>query len=140
EGQAREVCPPARRGNREAPRRGPAESFHRAHVRREQSFVAGESRDLRDSARAFCEERPRARNRTGAAGGEEDDVVGDHAAKLYTTPEDTLEVARRLNPIGGRYLLAATFGNVHSVYKPGHVKLRPKVLKECQDAVVTEYG
>ena len=77
---------------------------------------------------------------TGAVGGEEDDVVGDHAAKLYTTPEDTLEVARRLNPIGGRYLLAATFGNVHGVYKPGHVKLRPKVLQECQDAVVKQYG
>src|SRR4051812_13823951 len=77
---------------------------------------------------------------TGAVGGEEDDVVGDHAAKLYTTPEDTLEVARRLNPLGGRYLLAATFGNVHGVYKPGHVKLRPKVLKECQDAVVKAYG
>src|SRR3954454_22003814 len=77
---------------------------------------------------------------TGAVGGEEDDVVGDHAAKLFTTPEDTLEVARRLNPIGGRYLLAATFGNVHGVYKPGHVKLRPKVLQECQDAVVAKYG
>jgi fructose-bisphosphate aldolase class II len=77
---------------------------------------------------------------TGAVGGEEDDVVGEHAAKLYTTPEDTLEVARRLNPIGGRYLLAATFGNVHGVYKPGHVKLRPKVLKECQEAVVQKHG
>ena len=77
---------------------------------------------------------------TGAVGGEEDDVVGDHAAKLYTTPEDTLDVARWLNSIGGRYLLAATFGNVHGVYKPGHVKLRPKVLKECQDAVVKTYG
>jgi len=77
---------------------------------------------------------------TGAVGGEEDGVVGDHNAKLYTTPEDTLEVARRLNPIGGRYLLAATFGNVHGVYKPGHVKLQPKVLKECQEAVVKKYG
>src|SRR5512133_1800283 len=77
---------------------------------------------------------------TGAVGGEEDDVVGDQAARLYTTPEDTLEVARRLNPIGGRYLLAATFGNVHGVYKPGHVKLRPKVLKECQNAVVKAHG
>src|SRR5215475_16221412 len=77
---------------------------------------------------------------TGAVGGEEEDVVGAHASKLYTTPEDTLEVARRLNPIGGRYLLAATFGNVHGVYKPGHVKLRPKVLNECQDAVVKAYG
>jgi fructose-bisphosphate aldolase class II len=77
---------------------------------------------------------------TGAVGGEEDDVVGAHAAKLYTTSQDTLEVAHRLNPVGGRYLLAATFGNVHGVYKPGHVKLRPKVLKECQDAAVKEYG
>jgi fructose-bisphosphate aldolase, class II len=77
---------------------------------------------------------------TGAVGGEEDDVVGEESAKLYTTPEDTLEVARVLNPIGGRYLLAATFGNVHGVYKPGHVKLRPGVLKECQDAVVKAFG
>jgi hypothetical protein len=69
-----------------------------------------------------------------------DDVVGEHGAKLCTTREDTLEVARRLNPIGGRYLLAATFGNVHGVYKLGHVKLRPKVLKECQDAVVKAHG
>jgi fructose-bisphosphate aldolase class II len=77
---------------------------------------------------------------TGAVGGEEDGVVGDHSAKLFTTPEDTLEVARRLNPIGGRYLLAATFGNVHGVYKPGHVKLRPTVLRDCQEAVVKKYG
>jgi fructose-bisphosphate aldolase, class II len=62
-------------------------------------------------------------------------------AKLYTTPEDTLEVARRLNSIkGARYLLAATFGNVHGVYAPGHVKLKPSILKECQDAVVKQYG
>src|SRR4029434_7509858 len=59
-----------------------------------------------------------------ACGGEEDDVVGDHAAKLYTTPEDTLEVARRLNPIGGRYLLAATFGNVRGAHKLWHVHSR----------------
>src|SRR5260370_21943197 len=77
---------------------------------------------------------------TGAVGGEEDDVVGEKSAKLYTTPEDTLEVARRLNPIGGRYLLAATFGNVHCVYKPGQVKLKPGVLKECQDGVVNAQG
>jgi len=77
----------------------------------------------------------------GVVGGEEDGVTGEAGAKLYTTPEDTLEVARRLNAIkGGRYLLAATFGNVHGVYKPGHVKLKPEVLKECQDAVVRQYG
>src|SRR5580765_6768176 len=77
---------------------------------------------------------------TGAVGGEEDGVVGAHNANLFTTPEDTMEVARRLNPIGGRYMLAATFGNVHGVYKPGHVKLRPAVLKECQEAVVKRHG
>jgi fructose-bisphosphate aldolase class II len=76
---------------------------------------------------------------TGVVGGEEDGVTGG-TDKLFTTPEDTLEVANRLNPIGGRYLLAATFGNVHGVYKPGQVKLRPSVLKECQDAVVRVHG
>ncbi len=78
---------------------------------------------------------------TGVVGGEEDGVKGEAGAKLYTTPEDTLAVARRLNAIkGGRYLLAATFGNVHGVYKPGHVKLKPSILKDCQDAVVKTYG
>jgi fructose-bisphosphate aldolase class II len=41
---------------------------------------------------------------------------------------------------GARYLLAATFGNVHGVYKPGHVKLKPSILKDCQDAVEKVYG
>jgi fructose-bisphosphate aldolase class II len=77
----------------------------------------------------------------GVVGGEEDGVKGEAGAKLYTTPEDTLEVARRLNAIkDSRYLLAATFGNVHGVYKPGHVKLKPSILKECQDAVIQQYG
>jgi fructose-bisphosphate aldolase class II len=77
----------------------------------------------------------------GVVGGEEDGVKASAAAKLYTTPEDTLEVARRLNAVkGARYLLAATFGNVHGVYKPGHVKLKPSILKECQDAVVARFG
>jgi fructose-bisphosphate aldolase class II len=77
----------------------------------------------------------------GVVGGEEDGVHASAAAKLYTTPEDTLEVARRLNGIsGGRYLLAATFGNVHGVYKPGHVKLKPSILRDCQDAAVRTFG
>jgi fructose-bisphosphate aldolase, class II len=77
----------------------------------------------------------------GVVGGEEDGIKASAAAKLYTTPEDTLEVARRLNVVkGARYLLAATFGNVHGVYKPGHVKLRPSILKDCQDAIVAKYG
>jgi fructose-bisphosphate aldolase class II len=77
----------------------------------------------------------------GVVGGEEDGIQAEAAAKFYTTPEDTLEVARRLNAVsGGRYLLAATFGNVHGVYKPGQVKLKPSILKDCQDAVVKAYG
>ena len=77
----------------------------------------------------------------GVVGGEEDGVKASAAAKLYTTPEDTLEVARRLNAVAGaRYMLAATFGNVHGVYKPGNVKLKPRVLKDCQDAVVAKFG
>jgi fructose-bisphosphate aldolase class II len=77
----------------------------------------------------------------GVVGGEEDGVRASAAAKLYTTPEDTLEVARRLNAVkGARYLLAATFGNVHGVYKPGHVKLKPAILKDCQDAVLGAFG
>jgi fructose-bisphosphate aldolase class II len=76
----------------------------------------------------------------GVVGGEEDGVKASASARLYTTPEDTLEVARRLHPLGARYLLAATFGNVHGVYKPGAVTLRPSILKECQDAVVGRFG
>ena len=61
--------------------------------------------------------------------------------KLYTTPGDALRTAEALGDgEKGRYLLAATFGNVHGVYKPGNVKLRPSILKEIQDAVGSEVG
>jgi fructose-bisphosphate aldolase, class II len=77
----------------------------------------------------------------GVVGGEEDGVTGEMNEKLYSTPEDALATAEALG-LGenGRYMLAATFGNVHGVYKPGHVKLRPQVLKEIQDAVGAKYG
>jgi fructose-bisphosphate aldolase class II len=77
----------------------------------------------------------------GVVGGEEDGVEGAMDEKLYSTPEDALATAEALG-LGerGRYILAATFGNVHGVYKPGHVKLRPSVLKEIQDAVGAKYG
>ncbi|MER5320626.1 class II fructose-bisphosphate aldolase [Streptosporangium roseum] len=77
----------------------------------------------------------------GVVGGEEDGVVGEMNEKLYTTADDALATAEALG-LGerGRYLLAATFGNVHGVYKPGHVKLRPGVLKEIQEAVGAKYG
>jgi fructose-bisphosphate aldolase, class II len=77
----------------------------------------------------------------GVVGGEEDGVVGEINEKLYTTPEDALATAAAVG-VGdrGRYLLAATFGNVHGVYKPGHVKLRPEILDQIQQAVGGEYG
>jgi fructose-bisphosphate aldolase class II len=77
----------------------------------------------------------------GVVGGEEDGVVGEINEKLYSTPEDALATVEALG-LGeqGRYILAATFGNVHGVYKPGHVKLRPAILQEIQDAVGAKYG
>ncbi|HSR28156.1 MAG TPA: class II fructose-bisphosphate aldolase [Actinomycetes bacterium] len=77
----------------------------------------------------------------GVVGGEEDDVVGEMSDKLYSTPEDALRTAETLGTgERGRYLLAATFGNVHGVYKPGHVKLRPELLNELQQAVGDKVG
>jgi fructose-bisphosphate aldolase class II len=77
----------------------------------------------------------------GVVGGEEDDVVGEMSEKLYSTPEDALRTAELLGTgERGRYLLAATFGNVHGVYQPGHVKLRPELLAEIQRAVGASVG
>lgn len=77
----------------------------------------------------------------GVVGGEEDGVDNEGVSKekLYTTPEDMVEVARSLKDIG-RYMFAATFGNVHGVYKPGNVKLQPEILKRGQDAVIQAFG
>jgi len=80
---------------------------------------------------------------TGVVGGEEDGVSGEDAPaeKLYTTPEEMIEVARRMRTVtGARYLMAATFGNVHGVYKPGNVKLKPTILRDGQQAVVDALG
>lgn len=77
----------------------------------------------------------------GVVGGEEDGV--DHsdqpADKLYTTSEDMLAVYEGLEG-KGRYMFAATFGNVHGSYKPGAVQLRPDILKQGQEAVMAKYG
>lgn len=78
----------------------------------------------------------------GVVGGEEDGAAGSEdtpAEKLYTTPEDMVAVYEALHG-KGRYLFAATFGNVHGTYKPGAVKLRPDILKLGQDAVIAKYG
>ena len=74
-------------------------------------------------------------------GGEEDGVVAEINDKLYTSPEDFLQTLDALGaPENNSYIVAATFGNVHGVYKPGGVKLRPKVLRDGQDALVEKLG
>jgi fructose-bisphosphate aldolase class II len=77
----------------------------------------------------------------GVVGGEEDGVVGAIDEKLYTTPEDMWRTAEVLGTgERGRYMLAATFGNVHGVYKPGNVKLRPSILRDGQQYVAQRLG
>lgn len=77
----------------------------------------------------------------GVVGGEEDGVdnSGHPADKLYTSPEDMLQTYEALAPLG-KFMLAATFGNVHGVYKPGHVQLKPSILRDGQDAVAAKHG
>ena len=77
----------------------------------------------------------------GVVGGEEDGVEGGMGEHLYTTPEDGLMTAEALG-LGenGRYMVALTFGNVHGVYKPGNVQLRPELLGEIQRVVGQKYG
>jgi fructose-bisphosphate aldolase class II len=78
----------------------------------------------------------------GVVGGEEDGISHDANEKLYTSPKDMMRVAEVLGAPGerGRYLLAATFGNVHGSYKPGSVKLRPEILSEGQEFVGEKLG
>ena len=77
----------------------------------------------------------------GVVGGEEDGVVGEINEKLYTTTEDALKTVEALGMgENGRYLTALTFGNVHGVYKPGHVKLRPEILGTIQEEVAVKVG
>jgi fructose-bisphosphate aldolase class II len=77
----------------------------------------------------------------GVVGGEEDGVVAEINEKLYTADSDFVRTAETLGTgENGRYILAATFGNVHGVYKPGNVTLRPEILKRGQDVVSEELG
>jgi fructose-bisphosphate aldolase class II len=77
----------------------------------------------------------------GVVGGEEDGVSHEINEKLYTTVEDGLRTVEVLGTgEQGRYITALTFGNVHGVYKPGAVKLRPEVLKDIQEQVGAKIG
>jgi fructose-bisphosphate aldolase class II len=77
----------------------------------------------------------------GVVGGEEDGVSHDINEHLYTTLDDAIATVEALG-LGenGRYMAALTFGNVHGVYKPGNVKLKPELLKEIQDGLTAKYG
>jgi fructose-bisphosphate aldolase class II len=77
----------------------------------------------------------------GVVGGEEDGVAHEINDKLYTTPEDFEKTIEALGAgEHGKYLLAATFGNVHGVYKPGNVKLRPDILEQGQKVAAAKLG
>ncbi len=77
----------------------------------------------------------------GVVGGEEDgvDTSGAPKEKLYTSPEDMLQTYETLNGVG-EFMLAATFGNVHGVYKPGAVQLKPTILRDGQAVVKEKHG
>ncbi len=78
----------------------------------------------------------------GVTGGEEDGVDNSDvdSAKLYTQPEDVAYAYEKLSKISNRFTIAASFGNVHGVYKPGNVKLQPIILKNSQEFIQKKFG
>jgi fructose-bisphosphate aldolase class II len=78
----------------------------------------------------------------GITGGEEDGVDNSHvdSSKLYTQPEEVAYAYEELMKISPRFTIAAAFGNVHGVYKPGNVKLTPKILLNSQEYVQKKFG
>ena len=102
---------------------------------KENMSIANELIDASAAARTILE------IEIGVVGGEEDGIEAKHDAKLYSTPEDALMTIETLGSgERGRYMVAATFGNVHGVYKPGNVVLQPKILRTLQDAVAAKLG
>jgi fructose-bisphosphate aldolase, class II len=78
----------------------------------------------------------------GVTGGEEDGVDNSDvdSAKLYTQPEEVAYAYEELKKVSDNFVVAASFGNVHGVYKPGNVKLEPKILKNSQDFIQKKYN
>ena len=112
-----------------------------AHVGRLGRAGRGEPVDRRRTARAAAKANIILEIEVGVVGGEEDGVSHEINDKLYTTVEDGLRTVEVLGTgEKGRYITALTFGNVHGVYKPGAVKLRPEVLKEIQEQVGAKIG
>jgi fructose-bisphosphate aldolase class II len=101
----------------------------------ENLVIAAELLELSQAARTILE------IEIGVVGGEEDGHAAEINEKLYTTPEDGLKTVEALGTgEKGRYLTALTFGNVHGVYKPGAVKLRPSILGDIQKVVGEKVG
>ena len=101
----------------------------------ENLIIAEELLELSVAARTILE------IEVGVVGGEEDGHEAEINEKLYTTVEDGLATVRALGTgEKGRYLTALTFGNVHGVYKPGNVKLKPELLGEIQAGIQAKYG
>jgi fructose-bisphosphate aldolase class II len=78
----------------------------------------------------------------GITGGEEDGVDNSDVddSKLYTQPEEVAYAYEELSKVSPKFTIAAAFGNVHGVYKPGNVKLTPKILKNSQEFITKKYG
>ena len=78
----------------------------------------------------------------GVTGGEEDGVDNTDidSSRLYTQPDEVAYAYEELGKVSSRFTIAAAFGNVHGVYKPGNVELRPIILKNSQDHIKTKYG
>ena len=78
----------------------------------------------------------------GITGGEEDGVDNTDvdSSKLYTQPEEVAYAYEELSKVSDQFTIAAAFGNVHGVYKPGNVKLTPKILKNSQEYITKKYG
>ena len=78
----------------------------------------------------------------GITGGEEDGVDNSDVdvSKLYTQPEEVAYAYEELSKVSDQFTIAAAFGNVHGVYKPGNVKLTPKILKNSQEYITEKYG
>ena len=78
----------------------------------------------------------------GVTGGEEDGVDNTDidSSKLYTQPEEVAYAYSELSSISDKFLIAAAFGNVHGVYKPGNVKLTPKILKNSQEFISNKFN
>ena len=104
---------------------------------------------IRDSINTCCEylKRMSAIDMTleielGVTGGEEDGVdnTGIDESKLYTQPEEVLYAYNKLSEISDKFTVAAAFGNVHGVYRPGNVKLKPTILRNSQDLISEKFN